>query len=106
MNLLVYMYPLSCTSIIKRDDQEVTYTIKGRVYTTISELIKMEVMVYNYQDNFTRHVTPPVVAKNKYDLMKRKVGVPIVAFGLLNFLYYSDGHACLRYYFDEYENKH
>jgi len=115
MNLWVYRYNLGCnTSIIKGDDEEVTYTVKGRVYESVLHLIAMEEMLANNETEFTKRPfytsdmkqfltygrESPIVESEIQKLLGRKIEVPVVAFGMLNYLYYVDGFAALRFWFN------
>jgi len=100
MDLLVYMLPMTCTTIVKDHDEEVTYTIKGRVYDNMPELMLYEELHSECHDSYMKQVTYPFVTCDEDKLMKRKIEVPIVAFGMLNFLYYHDGCAALKYWLD------
>jgi len=107
MNLLCYMYPLQQTKVVysgsDKEDQwpydRVTteYTVQGRNYPTIEELIVMENLIYDSMDEFFRQVNEKPVVCDVHKHLKRLVKVPVVAFRKLNFLYYKDGCCCLRY---------
>ena len=97
------MYPLQQTKVVylgsDKEDQwpydRVTteYTVQGRNYPTIEELIVMENLLYDSMDEFFRQV-------NEKPVVKRLVKEPVVSFKKLNFLYYRDGCCCLRYNFE------
>lgn len=110
MNLLCYMYPLQQTKVVylgsdKEDEWSsdrvpTQYTVRGRTYPTIDELIVMENLIYDSMDEFFHQVNEKPVVCDVHKHLKRTVKVPVVAYGKLNYLYYKDGICCLRYSFE------
>ena len=101
MNLLCYMYPFGVTHISKDNDEEVTYTVKGKKYPTIEQLKHFEDIYWEHQPLMVKMLHKPPKATSVKELINREIMVPVVSCGKLNYLFYKQGYCCLLFCFDE-----
>lgn len=101
MNLLCYMYPFGATYISKDNDEEVTYTIKGKNYPTIEQLKHFEDIYWEHQPLMVKMLHDPPKATSVKELLNREIMVPVVSCGKLNYLVYKQGCCCLLFCSDE-----